>query len=58
MPLYDLSLKCKFQMNRKIMERGGNQCMELLQNTSMKKVQIYLECDQWRNIFYSLKRLE
>lgn len=22
MPLYDLSLKCKFQMNRKIMERG------------------------------------
>lgn len=32
--------------------------MELLQNTSMKKVQIYLEYDQWRNIFHSLKRLE
>lgn len=31
--------------------------MELLQNTSMKKVQIHLECDQWRNIFYSLKDL-
>ena len=45
-------------MTRKIMERGENQCMELLQNTSMKKVQIHLECDQWRNIFYSLKRLE
>lgn len=23
-----------------------------------EKVQIYLEYDQWRNIFYSLKRLE
>lgn len=32
--------------------------MELIQNTVMKRVRIYLEYDQWRNIFYSLKRLE